>query len=107
VKALYFQFADRAISSEVIKEELREIVWDKDSRYSHIFINVNRENWYLQTFFKVPENINAAVDFQSNTNDRFIKLEIALQSLYLSVAADETLCISTLMGLGYHKDTSH
>lgn len=91
---LYFQFANSAISAQGMIDELKSIAWNKDARYMHPFMDMEREHLSIRSFFHTPPTAPTLPP-----NKHLEILESALQTRSFSVSSDEPLCIATLMSL--------
>jgi hypothetical protein len=76
-------------------DELKDIAWNKDARYLHIFFDTDKEHQSLRSFFHFER--------ESHPSRQLETLERALQSRSLSKPVDEAVCISTLSGLEIEK----
>ncbi|KUI62769.1 hypothetical protein VP1G_09897 [Cytospora mali] len=98
-RSLFYQFADRAVTSDVLFPKLYEAS-SKDVRYFRLCMDLWNE---LSTFAKFaphkePGTLAHMLDPGQQPQDILLKLQWALNFRSLSVPKDEPLCIATLLG---------
>lgn len=93
-KSLYFQFSDRAVSSQKLFEQLY-VADTLDVRYKRLWW----DSWSEISTFARFSSQKTRRDPYDNNRDILLKLQWALNSRSVSVPKDEPLCVATLLGL--------
>ncbi|UNI16315.1 hypothetical protein JDV02_002756 [Purpureocillium takamizusanense] len=106
-QSLFVQFADRAVNFLALLQDLF-IIGRTDARYMRIWQDVMSEFNQLQSLSPKRDSAGAVLFNKSPTD--LVHLQRALHFRTVSVAADEPLCIATLMDLDTRRiaePTSH
>lgn len=99
--SLYFQFADRAVSADMLFLQVYEVTV-QDSRYKRLFMDLWRAMSAFARFStqKTLGVVPQVIDPNESSYDILVKLQWALNFRSVSVPKDEALCIATLLDLG-------